>query len=162
MPSITIPLPARIQRLTATNGMARQNAVDEAIRLLRGPRSLWPVDTGRSKRAWRRLGSGLSSQIFNPLRYASYVERFSRRSARRTLQANQNALREAAQRTTIQEPDSTRAGILEAFSRRAILEQDEGVRNLYVAALLTQRRGPPRISAIIRRLDQRIRREATP
>ena len=98
MAALTVPLPAEIVALAAGQPAAVQAAVDEAVRILRSPTlSLWPVNTGRSRRAWRRLGSGATSRIFNPLSYASFIER-RKSPAKRTLARHAAKLRAAAMR----------------------------------------------------------------
>jgi len=130
------------------------------VELLRGPNSLWPVDTGRSKRAWRRLGSGLGSQVFNPLRYASYVEALNGEPARKTLRRNRRVLRRAARRALVGAPTGTRRGILDAFAARAALEEQAELYEVYAALRAAQGR-VPRVSAAARALDRELRRRAT-
>ena len=161
MASLTVSLPPPAVA-AATDADGYQNAADAAVTLLRGNRSLWPVDTGRSKRAWRRIGSGYSSEIFNPLRYASYVEALNRQPAETTLARNVARLVEAARQPSMfAAPEGTRAGILEAFLRRAALETAEDVYGQYAQLRRVTGRRAPRIPAAFRAQDRRIRRLAT-
>ncbi|MCY4121044.1 MAG: hypothetical protein OXG72_09015 [Acidobacteria bacterium] len=157
MASLTVPLPPRLGIVTAAG---HQAAVDAAVELLRSSKSLWPVDTGRSKRAWRRLGSGWNSQIFNPLRYASFVEALNGRPARKTLDRNRSILRRAARRALVIAPVGTRSDILDAFAARAVLEEQAELYSVYAALRAAQGR-VPRIPAAVRALDRQLRRAAT-
>ena len=163
MAALELSLPSSIRAVAATPA-AWQNAVDAAVRLLRGPRSLWPVDTGRSKRAWRRLGSGLQSIIYNPLSYASYVEGRNGRPAERTLRNNVGTIRRAARETltaTRQEIQvEGRLGVLTAAAARERLEQGADLYSLF-AANRNLRGRAPRIPRRIRDLEARLRRRAS-
>lgn len=75
MAALTVRLPSSVEAAASTAGpLVYQAVVDEAVDTLKGSDSLWLVDTGRSKRAFRRTGSGYSSRVYNPVRYASFVE----------------------------------------------------------------------------------------
>ena len=79
-----------MERWAVLSGDGREAACDIGVNALRGPDSRWPVDTGRSKRAWQRLGNQSTSRIHNPAFYASYAEQGipsprTRGAARRTL-----------------------------------------------------------------------------
>ena len=165
MASLKLQLPSGVRARTAAG---HQAAVNEAVLILRGPDSLWPVDTGRSKRAWRVIGSGWGATIFNPLRYASFVEkrggwRHGRRTgpnpAKRTLRRNVKKLNKAALVGTALpgsiEAGSTRPDILSAFLARATIEADETLYSTYLAIAVRQNR---RGLGIIRPLEL-LRRE---
>lgn len=103
MPSLILPLPRGTQTIVTANPEGRQPAVDAGVEYLKGPKSKWPVRTGRSKAAWQRRGSGTSSQVYNPVDYASYVERFNNEPGTRTLRNASGRMRAAALSTG---PDS--------------------------------------------------------
>ena len=74
MSAVALSLPPSVQRRVRPLGArAYEAAVDAGVKAIREG-SRWPVDTGRSLRAWRRTGSGYSSRLYNPVSYASYVE----------------------------------------------------------------------------------------
>ena len=98
---LTVRLPPAVDRIARTSPAAREAACDAAVKALKAARSQWPVDTGRSKRAWRRLGRGSTSRVYNPVNYAKYIEagtpsRQTRRAAARTLFQASPALQRAA------------------------------------------------------------------
>ena len=164
MADLEVPLPAAVRGLAQRSPDAYQNVVDAAVRLLRGPRSLWPVDTGRSKRAWRRIGSGYSSVVYNPLHYASFVEDQQGRPAARTLQRFVGVLRRAA-RNVLTETDAERQaeallGIRTAVAARERLEADRGVLSRYFELYLVRGRAPL-IPRGLRIIDRQIRRRAS-
>ena len=166
MASLTVPLPAGVQPRTARQ---QQNAANEAVKILRGPQSLWPVDTGRSKRAWRVIGSGRTARVFNPVRYASFVEARGGKDtgpypARRTLERHVGRIRRAMGSAHEVRAGSTRPGIVAAAQRRAALEQEAGLYDIYLALANRQNRrgrGPLRRPASLRALERRIRERAT-
>ena len=91
MATITVPLPARVQSFIRTPE-DQEIACDAAVRLLKAPGSLWPVATGRSKGAWRCVGSGFNRRVNNPVFYSSYVEAQNGRPARATLNAGASSI----------------------------------------------------------------------
>ena len=101
MGSLTVQLPSVIRAGVRDNEEDYERACIAAAKVLRGPTSLWPVSTGRSKRAWRTVGKGFRCRIFNPLTYASFVEAGypnpdTKDRAKDTLQAPTNVARIAA------------------------------------------------------------------
>ena len=118
MPALAVPLPKSINRLVLRYPAAREAVVDEAVRILRSRRSLWPVATGRSIRAFRRTGTGSAARIYNPVRYASYVEARNK-PAERTLERFKSRLRT----TALEARRRSQRGILGArIAREANLE----------------------------------------
>ena len=53
---------------------SRRRIGDEAVAALEGPKSAWPVDTGRSKRSWIHRTVGAFVEVVNHAPYASFVE----------------------------------------------------------------------------------------
>ena len=74
MGTLTLALPARVSALSRIFPSVHEAGVREAVRVLRGIDSRWPSESGESKAAWRVRGSGSFAQIYNPKRYASFVE----------------------------------------------------------------------------------------
>ena len=168
VPALTMPLPPRAEQAARRSPQARAAAVDAAVAALKSASSHWPVDTGRSKRAWRRVGTGNSSRIYNPLHYASYVEDQQDQPARRTLNAAEPKLVRAARLAAGPEATSSERSALHlleirrATAARERLEDAEGVYRLYadVFTAAGSRRGPL-IPASIRLVDRLIRRRAS-
>ena len=169
MGALAVPLPNVVETAARRLGpRAYEAVVDEAVRLLKSPASLWPVDTGRSKRAFRRTGTGFQSRVYNPVRYASYVEEQNRRPAARTLAANTTRLVVAAGRPSLVSPTATeraaehRQNLVRSLAARERLEADQRLYERYVTLYLS--RGPVspvRITATVRALDRRIRERAS-
>lgn len=159
------PLPYEVDEAAREAGpQVFQAVVDAAVDLLKGGSSDWPVDTGRSKRAWRRIGSGLSSEVHNPVRYAAAVEGKNGYPARNTLDNNSSYLMSIVEeqvpaRSTEQLQLEHVRTIRRAAATRQVLEGQVGLRSLYVEALAANH-GRVRIPGSIRRLDRRIRRRA--
>ena len=168
VPALFMPLPTRAEQAARRSPQARAAAVDAGVAALKAPSSWWPVDTGRSKRAWRRIGTGNSSRIYNPLHYASYAEDQSNQAARRTLNAAEPKLVRAARLATGPETSRQERSALHlleirrAGAARERLEDAEGVYQLYadVFTAAGSRRGPL-IPASIRLIDRLIRRRAS-
>ena len=161
----SVPLPPpRVDRYTRNRPKAREAAVDEAVDLLTGPSSRWPVDTGRSKRAFRRSGSGTSSRVYNPVRYASFVEAQMSRPAYRTLTSNEERLMRAARRAESrsrgERSQQSADRIIAARNRRAAAEEEAGIYDLYEANLARAGRRAPPIPRAIRQVDEEVRRAA--
>ena len=166
---LAVPLPPRVERAIGGSGPAREAAVDEAVHLLQGPDSEWPVDTGRSKRAWRRIGRGNRATLYNPVSYAAPVEARNGRPARRTLAKHAGrlaAVAQAARQTGVGGAAATERTlehlerILRAYAARGRYEEAAGVLDLYMAELARQGRRSPRIPKHLRLLDRKIRRRA--
>lgn len=164
MPAVYVPLPAPARLAAGRSGVAFEAVVDEAVRILKGPRSRWPVDTGRTKRAWRRIGSGLNSQIYNPLHYASYVERRGRPAAR-TLQLALPRLLVAARRgaplTARRRSGESLEDVLVAQKLRQLGETERRLYRQYYRRYREQRRRAPTIAAATRELDRLLRIQAS-
>lgn len=167
MPALAVPLPKSINRLVARYPAAREAVVDEAVRVLRSRSSFWPVATGRSIRAFRRSGSGSSSRVYNPVRYASYVEARNK-PAERTLQRFRDRLRrvalEARNDPNIRRSEADRAqeatlNIIRAAAARQRWQEANALYELYLEQYSVQGRAP-RIPRWLRRLSARIAREA--
>ncbi|MDE0004598.1 MAG: hypothetical protein OXQ29_18060 [Rhodospirillaceae bacterium] len=176
MAALVVLLPRSVERLVDGHPGVRQRVVDEAVRILRGRRSLWPIRTGRSIRGFRRTGSGADSRIYNPVRYASYVEEQNRRPAERTLRAARSRLEALARRlrdaTARRDRDTgraldARAAIIRAAEIRRDVEISNDLYQEYLVNLLAFRRrrrdgtlrNPP-IPRALRELDERLLRLA--
>ena len=166
MGALAVPLPSRVERdARAAGPTAYQKVVDAAVDVLKGGGSRWPVDTGRSKRAFRRTGSGFGSRVYNPVSYASFVEAKNSNPAKKTLaKATQRLIKVAADSTparTREQLQEQHAGeLVRAFTARQILEDAVDLRKLYVASL-RRNRGRVRIPRAVSQLDRRIRRRAS-
>lgn len=166
MGALTVALPDRVDASARNAGPdAYQKVVDAAVDILKSGASRWPVDTGRSKRAFRRTGSGFSSRVYNPVRYASFVEGKMRDPAKKTLAASvSRLLRVAADASPARSREENQrrhaAELVRAFTARQVLEDVTDLRGYYVAAL-RRNRGRVRIPASVRALDRRIRRRAS-
>ena len=176
MAALVVLLPRSVERLTNGYPSVRQQVVDEAVNILRGRRSLWPIRTGRSIRGFRRTGSGADSRVYNPVSYASYVEEQNRRPAERTLARARGRLEALARRlrgaTVRRERDTdraidARAAIIRAAEIRRDVEISNQLYQEYLANLLAYRRrrrdrtlrNPP-IPRALRELDERLLRLA--
>lgn len=169
-------LPRSVERLVDGHPGVRQRVVDEAVRILRGRRSLWPIRTGRSIRGFRRSGSGATSRIFNPVRYASYVEEQNRRPAERTIARARGRLEALARRlrdATVRRGRDTdraldaRAAVIRAAQIRRDVEISNELYQEYLLNLLAFRRSRrdgtlrnPPIPRQLRELDERLLRVA--
>ena len=158
---LTIGLPANVERVARTSPAAREAACDAAVRALKAPRSQWRVDTGRSKRAWRRLGSGRTSRVYNPVNYARYLEdgvpsRQTRGLAARTLAQASPALLRAArskrQSSTAQRRARHRKYIQRAAKGRQARETSSELYRQYAAE-----RGRARRSSRLRAFERALR-----
>ena len=167
MPAIAVPLPRSVERLVSEYPAAREAVVDLAVEILRSRSSLWPVQTGRSIRAFRRSGSGATSRVYNPVSYASYVEARGK-PAERTLRRSKGRLerlaREVRQRPRARRTDAERTleatqNIIRALATRRRWEEANAVYNLYLEQRRAQGRAP-RIPRWLRLLRARIEREA--
>ena len=159
--------PRSVQRAVAAQpdpALAQESVMDEAVRVMRGPSSFWPVATGRSKRAWRVTGSGLFSRLYNPTRYASFVEASPhiqpRQPARATLRRFARRLVRAARRgqplTGQQRRQDRRLAILEAAGVRQQLEEVLSVRERLFVPLRRRQRGVVRTPREVRELQRAI------
>ena len=153
MADLVVPLPRQARLAAGRSAAAHQAAVDESVAALKAPGSAWPVDTGRSKRAWRRLGSGNEAEIYNPVPYAS----FHRRAAVRTLNRAAGRIVRAARSLA---PTAAERDPVSAFVRRR-QPLESGLRGLLREAV---RRGSVRDRRLLREalaLRRAIDREAT-
>ena len=166
MSAVALSLPPSVQRRVRPLGArAYEAAVDAGVKAIREG-SRWPVDTGRSLRAWRRTGSGYSSRLYNPVSYASYVEGKGSPAAS-TLRSSTSKMIAAARRhANTQSPRvNERAAergleVLRAAAARARGEEQEQLYLLFLEQRRLQGRRAPRIPARIRLLDRRIRQRA--
>ncbi len=121
MPTLTIDLFDVVSGLDQfTTETALQAAADQAAQELKRQISRWPIDSGRSKAAFTGRVRNGEPQLYNPLRYTSYVERGipasrTRGAARRTLATPaarkriiQAAQRGRASRERAQDPEAAR------------------------------------------------------
>lgn len=161
MAALVLPLPPTVERVLIVNPEGRQAAVDAAVRALRGSRSLWPVDTGRSKRAWRRLGSGERSMVYNPLSYTSYVEAQNGNPGALTLRRHAAGISASALSTVRIESRPHDTEIRRAARERERIETDEDLYAQYLANRRRLGRRAPPIPRRLRDIDRRIRREAS-
>ena len=159
-----------MERWAVLSGDGREAACDIGVNALRGPDSRWPVDTGRSKRAWQRLGNQSTSRIHNPAFYASYAEQGipsprTRGAARRTLARAAPRMRRAAQRSglvTVDRAGESRADIIAAGRRRQRAERDAQLFQEYWLNWLDRGGVPgPRIPAAVRMLDRALRQDTS-
>lgn len=163
MATLTLDLPAAVAR-RMPDAAAYEAAVDAMINVLRDKAAgKWPVDTGRSLRAWRRIGSGYASQAFNPLRYASFA---AKRARWRWPAGNNPRLIQAglaAAGRELRTRAGTRSGILSAARRRREIETAMGRYRTYLEHVIAtdqRRRRPVRIPAWLRAADREIREQA--
>ena len=170
MAALSLPLPTRAEAIAQRSGEARAAACDRGVDALRGRNSRWPVDTGRSKRAWQRVGNEATSEIFNPLHYASFVEdgipnKRTRNAGRRTLNAAEPQIVRAARAgpgsAAAERSALSREAILQAAAARERLEEEQKLYDQYVANLEKRGLRAPTIPASIRDLDRRIRQAAS-
>ena len=105
----------RLNKADALRRLGRDSAA-----YLRGPSSLWPVDTGRSKRAWRyQRGSGQTITDICGVEYASFVE--ARTGAGfRSLQAWRRAVVSGHRRVRQHADTTVRLGARPRPPRRAV------------------------------------------
>ena len=171
--TLTLPLPPAVERAASRSGPARAAACDAGVRALRGSASRWRVDTGRSKRAWRRIGTGPTSRVFNPLHYARYLEDgipdpSSAGLGAATLHDAAPQMTSAARSALATETSrsarsaESRAGIRRARTERARIEIDEELYERYLANFEARGRlRAPNIPAAIREQDRLIRIRAS-
>lgn len=169
MPALRVELPRRVQA-TVRTAAGWAAAVDEAVEMLRSRQSRWPVDTGRSKRAWRRTGEGWSASVYNPLSYSSYVEAQNRSPVRRTLEANSARLIRAARAVELNPSLAQTAAerrtrglqeVRRAAAARERIEAADGQYRRYLDLFRAAGRRGPRIPGRLRAIDRRIRIEAS-
>jgi len=136
MAAIVLLLPPRVVAYIGTlpprrRGRANMAAVDEGVRLLKAPASRWPVDTGRSKRAFYRSGTGINAKIRNPTSYASYVEAKTSKG-RRTLAAGVRqmlqAARDAAALTRRQQTEAAQGQFIRFVDNLTLFERENQLR----------------------------------
>lgn len=139
MSPIAVPLPSRIRRAARTPAQW-EAAVDLAVAELRSTRSRWPFDTGRSLRAFRRIGSGFASVIWQPARYASYIRVGGRSGlwyANQTLRrATPRIIREiragAKPKTQKQRADSALSNVLRFAARNQEVRRESGLHKAFM------------------------------
>ena len=168
MGALAVPLPKSVLRLVATSPYAREKVIDEAVHILRSRNSLWPVKTGRSIRGFRRTGSGGTSRIYNPVRYASYVERRNRQPAVRTLMKYRDRLVAVAKKarttpgkrlTPADRQQQQLLSLIRSFAAQRNEEQFTALYSLYLAEYKKNGRAP-RIPKWLQLYDLQLRRAA--
>ena len=166
MPAVVVPLPAVVERAIRTPKQ-REAACEAAVQVLKSGRSLWPVDTGRSKRAWAVSGRGSRARVRNPTFYSSYVEARNGRPAAKTLSRYSSLLLAAvdigAVRGAAVRSQHAQARLRSNLNARIDAEAATGLyeRFLQLAALQGRRKLGVRETAELRRLRRRIREETT-
>ena len=168
MGALAVPLPPKVEQAVRRYPRARELSCDIGVRSLKGSNSRWPVDTGRSKRAFRRTGTLGTSRIYNPVSYASFVEARNDQPAKETLRSSQAAMLTAVRKEKLKPTSSPTdvvrqqehfLNILNAYAKRGTLEANRSLLELYKVQYSKLGRAP-KIPKYLRDLDRRIRRIA--
>lgn len=166
--ALALAIPKSALKWSEVSPAAHEAACDAAVRALKSAASKWPADTGRSKRAWRVVGSGYGAVIYNPLDYSE----FYRDAGERTLAAAVGRIRAAAKKaadiasplrpkTAVQRRNEALAEVLRAAAKR---ESDAKALAVYDMFRENQKRQRgirnPKMIAALSVMRRRIRRMA--